>query len=88
MILEILRYNRDDFMRLLMNLSRNLFEILRYYFAIDGMKILWKIFGGKVSDFMGVRVLTWFKCTIYVRDSLVCSYRSKLFRPLLLRFLI
>ena len=42
MILEILRYNRIDFMRLLMNLSRNLFEILRYYFAIDGTKILWK----------------------------------------------
>lgn len=38
MILEILRYNRIDFMRLLMNLSRNLFEILRYYFAIDGLK--------------------------------------------------
>ena len=48
MILEILRYNRIDFMRLLMNLSRNLFEILRYYFAIDGMKILRKILTGKL----------------------------------------
>ena len=48
MILEILRYNRDDFMRLLMNLSRNLFEILRYYFAIDGMKILGKFWMGKL----------------------------------------
>ena len=48
MILEILRYNRIDFMRLLMNLSRNLFEILRYYFAIDGMKFLWKILAGKL----------------------------------------
>ena len=51
-------------MRLLMNLSRNLFEILRYYFEIDGLKILWKILGGKVSDFMSVRVLIWFKGTI------------------------
>lgn len=51
-------------MRLLMNLSRNLFEILRYYLAIDGTKILWKILDGKVNDFVGVRVLIWFKCTI------------------------
>ena len=49
MILEILRYNRDDFIRLLMNLSINLFEILRYYFAIDGMRILWKILDGEVD---------------------------------------
>ena len=48
MILEILRYNRDDFMRLLMNLSRNLFEILRYYFAIDGMKFWGKFLVGKL----------------------------------------
>ena len=48
MILEILRYNRIDFMRLLMNLSRNLFEILRYYFAIDGMKFCGKFWMGKL----------------------------------------
>ena len=53
-------------MRLLMNLSRNLFEILRYYFAIDGLKILWKILDEKVSDFMGVRMLIWFKCREYL----------------------
>lgn len=41
-------------MRLLMNLSRNLFEILRYYFAIDGIRILRKIFDGKLYDFVGV----------------------------------
>ena len=48
MILEILRYNRIDFMRLLMNLSRNLFEILRYYFAIDCMKFCGKFWTGKL----------------------------------------
>ena len=54
MILEILRYNRIDFMRLLMNLSRNLFEILRYYLSRCGIKFFGKFFGkflvGKFMD--------------------------------------
>ena len=42
LILEILRYNMIEFMRLLKNLSRNLFVILRYYLSRDGTRILWK----------------------------------------------
>ena len=48
MILEILRYNKEIFIYDVMNLSRFLFEILRYYFAIDGLKFCGKFWVGKL----------------------------------------